>query len=91
MSEREDKWNEKWSKSRKYGRIQFAIMKAFYISAILAILGYLFVYLTNYSLKTSYLNFALVLFLVMFIYKFLKNYFIDWPRNEKIFNEKNSN
>ena len=89
LNQRELKWYEKWIKMRKYGRIQFSIIKSFYISTLIAVVGYLFVYLTKYPLKTSYFEFALILFLVMFIYKFVKHYFVDWPRNEKLCNEWN--
>ncbi len=83
-------WTEKWEKIRKQGRIRFALIKALYVAGLITLFASAFVYFTNYKLNVSRKEFVLVLFLVMFIYKSLKNYFFDWPRNEKrYFEEKN--
>lgn len=87
MTLQDNKWIEKWTRLRKRGRLLYAFQSAFVVAAIIAVLGFAFVYFTNYQLKSTYTEFAIVLFLVMFIYKFLKHYFFDWPRNEKRFSE----
>jgi hypothetical protein len=76
-------WAEKWEKARKGGRIRFAILKGFYVAGLITIIAYAFVYFTDYQLKVSREEFVIVLFFIMFIYKSLKNYFFDWPKNEK--------
>ena len=87
MNSREEKWYSKWEKMRSWGRLKYSLYNAFTISVLIAFTGFLFVYITKYKLKTSYINFGLVLFSVMFLYKFIKHYFVDWHKNEKTYNE----
>ncbi len=92
MNTSEERWLSKWEKMRSKGQLKYALYNAFVVSVLIAFTGFLFVYITNYQLKTSYLNFALVLFFVMFIYKFIKHYYFDWKKNEKSYSElKNNN
>lgn len=86
MTDTENKWQEKWQRKRKFGRFQYAVSSALLISAILAVACYLGVYLTKYPMKISHEKFGLIVFLVLYIYKFLKHYFIDWPKNESKYN-----
>jgi len=74
--------DKNWEETRKAGRLVFSLKKALLVAAIISLAAYLFVYLTNYELSTSKEEFALVLFLVMFLYKFLRNYFWVWTKNE---------
>ncbi len=81
-------WVEKWEKLRKKGRVQFALIKALYVAGLITLFAFAFVYFTDYKLKVTRKEFVLVLFLVMFIYKAVKNYFFDWIRNEKRYFEE---
>lgn len=76
-----------WEVQRKKGRFLYSLINSIFISLLIGITGFLFVYIIKYKLKTSYLNFGLVLFGLMFVYKFLKIYFFDWPNKEKIYND----
>lgn len=76
-----------WEEQRKKGRFLYSLINSLFISLLIGIVGFLFVFITKYKLKTSYLNFGLVLFSLMFIYKFIKIYFFDYPNKEKIYNE----
>jgi hypothetical protein len=76
-----------WEEQRKKGRFLYSLINSLLISLLIGIVGFLFVFITKYKLKTSYLNFGLVLFSLMFIYKFIKIYFFDYPNKEKIYNE----
>ncbi len=68
INKRQESWNDKWGKIRDKGRLVFALTKAFYISAIITIIAFGFVYFTDYQLKISKREFAVVLFVVMFLY-----------------------
>jgi predicted membrane-bound spermidine synthase len=72
-----------WEEQRKKGRLKYSLINSIFISALIGLGSYLVVYFTKYKLKTSYLEFGLVLFGLMFIYKFLRIYFYDWPNKEK--------
>ena len=63
-------------------RLIFSLKKAFIAAAIITLAGYIFVKIADYKLSTSKENFAIVLFLVMFVYKTIRNYFYVWGRNE---------
>ena len=87
MTLRDQRWQDRWSRMRTRGRLLYALQSAFVVAAIISLLGFAFVYFTNYQLDYTYVEFAVVLFFVLFIYKFVKHYFLDWPRNEKRFSE----
>lgn len=75
--------NEKnWEETRKDGRLKFSLKKAILVAAIISLLAYLFVFITDYKLSTSKENFGILLFSVMFCYKFIRNYFFVWIKNE---------
>ena len=61
-------------------RLIFSLKKAFIAAAIIALLGYIFVKVTDYKLSTGKESFGIVLFLVMFVYKFIRNYFFVYGR-----------
>ena len=63
-------------------RLIFSLKKAFIAAAIIALAGYIFVKVADYKLSTSKESFGIVLFLVMFVYKFIRNYFFVWARNK---------
>ena len=85
----EKKWMDKWQEVRKGGRLKFALVKALFTAGIISILAFLFVYLANYQLSTSKESFIVILFIVMFTYKFIRHYFLEWPKNEKRYLEGN--
>lgn len=75
-------FEKNWEEVRKEGRLRFSIKKAVIVALIIAVVGYLFVYIADYKLSTSKESFGVVLFVVMFFYKFMRNYFFVWVRNE---------
>ena len=82
MLKNEKKWMDKWQEARKRGRLKFALLQALYTAGVISILAFLFIYFTNYQLSTSKESFTIILFVVMFVYKFIRHYYLEWPKNE---------
>ncbi len=62
--------------SNSENKIKNSLIKAFISSLSITVIAVLFLYFTKMELSVKLEAFAVVLFLVMFVYKFIWNYYL---------------